>query len=464
MLSSITLSDKRRTMIFINIVITCIALTMLATALSTALPAIASDLSIDMTTGQWLTSGYSLAMGIVMPLTAFLITRFPTKKLYVSGLLLALVGLVLCATATNFPMMMFARVLQATGNGILTSMAQVILLTIYPPEKRGSIMGWYGLSLSAAPVVAPTIAGIIVDLSNWRMIFYVVMVIVVISLIWALKVFDNVLDVSVKKFDVVSFVLSAIGFSGLTLGIGNIGTYSFMSFNSGGMLCIGLVALIIFALRQFKLSQPFLDLRVFKNKEYTMSVVGSMLLYLVMMGSTMILPLYIQTILGKSATLSGLVALPGSLVMAFISPIAGKMYDKLGMKLLTIVGALFLTFSNLGMFFINEQTSVIVAGLLNALRCAAIGCLMMPFVTWGSSKVPQHLMAHGTALLTSLRTIAGAIGTAIFVSLMHNIASHSQVGSTLANEMHGLNMTFLIMSGISVLLLVIGLSIKKESR
>ncbi|QCI87189.1 multidrug efflux MFS transporter [Vagococcus zengguangii] len=451
-------------MIFINIVITCIALTMLATALSTALPAIASDLSIDMTTGQWLTSGYSLAMGIVMPLTAFLITRFPTKKLYVSGLLLALVGLVLCATATNFPMMMFARVLQATGNGILTSMAQVILLTIYPPEKRGSIMGWYGLSLSAAPVVAPTIAGIIVDLSNWRMIFYVVMVIVVISLIWALKVFDNVLDVSVKKFDVVSFVLSAIGFSGLTLGIGNIGTYSFMSFNSGGMLCIGLVALIIFALRQFKLSQPFLDLRVFKNKEYTMSVVGSMLLYLVMMGSTMILPLYIQTILGKSATLSGLVALPGSLVMAFISPIAGKMYDKLGMKLLTIVGALFLTFSNLGMFFINEQTSVIVAGLLNALRCAAIGCLMMPFVTWGSSKVPQHLMAHGTALLTSLRTIAGAIGTAIFVSLMHNIASHSQVGSTLANEMHGLNMTFLIMSGISVLLLVIGLSIKKESR
>nr|WP_246032321.1 MDR family MFS transporter [Vagococcus zengguangii] len=463
-MSSITLSDKRRTMIFINIVITCIALTMLATALSTALPAIASDLSIDMTTGQWLTSGYSLAMGIVMPLTAFLITRFPTKKLYVSGLLLALVGLVLCATATNFPMMMFARVLQATGNGILTSMAQVILLTIYPPEKRGSIMGWYGLSLSAAPVVAPTIAGIIVDLSNWRMIFYVVMVIVVISLIWALKVFDNVLDVSVKKFDVVSFVLSAIGFSGLTLGIGNIGTYSFMSFNSGGMLCIGLVALIIFALRQFKLSQPFLDLRVFKNKEYTMSVVGSMLLYLVMMGSTMILPLYIQTILGKSATLSGLVALPGSLVMAFISPIAGKMYDKLGMKLLTIVGALFLTFSNLGMFFINEQTSVIVAGLLNALRCAAIGCLMMPFVTWGSSKVPQHLMAHGTALLTSLRTIAGAIGTAIFVSLMHNIASHSQVGSTLANEMHGLNMTFLIMSGISVLLLVIGLSIKKESR
>ncbi|WP_241856735.1 MDR family MFS transporter [Vagococcus xieshaowenii] len=437
---------------------------MLATALTTALPAIVSDLSIDMTMGQWLTSGYSLAMGIVMPLTAFLITRFPTKKLYISGLLLALIGLLLCATATNFPMMMFARVLQATGNGILTSMAQVILLTIYPPEKRGAIMGWYGLSLSAAPVVAPTLAGMIVDLWNWRMIFYVVMVVVVISLIWAWKVFDNVLEISVKSFDVSSFALSAIGFSGITLGIGNLGTYSLASFNAGGMLLIGILALVIFARRQFKLAQPFLDLRVFKNKEYTMSVIGSMLLYLVMMGSTMILPLYIQTILGKSATVSGLVVLPGSLVMAFISPIAGKMYDKMGMKVLTIIGASCLTLSNAGMFFVTDQTSIIVSGVLNALRCAAIGCLMMPFVTWGSSNVPKQLMAHGTALLTSLRTISGAIGTAVFVSVMHNIASHSNLGSQTINEMHGLNMTFLIMSGISVFLLVMGLTMKNKTK
>ena len=164
------ITERKRLLIFLNIVISCIASSMLSTALTAALPAIVADLKISVTTGQWLTSGYSLAMGVMMPLTAFLITRFPTRRLYLAGLLLSISGLVVCVIAPNFSVMMLARILQAGGNGILTAMSQVLILSMFPAENRGSAMGWYGLSVGAAPVIAPTLAGIIVDCFSWRAI------------------------------------------------------------------------------------------------------------------------------------------------------------------------------------------------------------------------------------------------------------------------------------------------------
>lgn len=128
-----------------------------------------SDFHISATIGQWLTSGYTLAMAIIMPLTAFLINRFPTKRLYCASIAIFIVGVILSAIAVDFPMMMIGRVIQATGNGMYATMGQVIILSIYPPEKRGGAMGWYGLSSGAAPVLAPTLAGILVDISSWRM-------------------------------------------------------------------------------------------------------------------------------------------------------------------------------------------------------------------------------------------------------------------------------------------------------
>ena len=186
------LSEKKRSLIFVNIIISCVASAMLITALTTALPAVASDLKISLATGQWLTSGYSLVMGMMMPLTAFLITRFPTKKLYLTGLGISLAGLLLCAVAPNFGIVMIARGLQAIGNGITASMGQVIILTIYPPEKRGTAMGWYGLSTGAAPAFAPVLAGVIVDTLGWRAIFYCSFVVFAVAFLWAMYSFVDV--------------------------------------------------------------------------------------------------------------------------------------------------------------------------------------------------------------------------------------------------------------------------------
>lgn len=464
MSDAIQITKKKRTLIFINIIITCIATSMLATALTTALPVMIEDFGVSVTTGQWLTSGYSLAMGVIMPLTAFLINRVPTRKLYLTAIISNILGLVLCVIAPNFPILMCGRVLQACGNGILTSMAQVIILSIFPEEQKGSAMGWYGLSVGAAPVIAPTLAGILVDSYGWKMIFYAAIAIMLISFVFSLFTFDNVLDTAKKKFDVLSFVISAFAFGGITLGVGNLGSYPFVSVHVLLMLAIGAAAAVLFVYRQLHMNEPFLELRILKNKEYTISVIGSMLLYLVMMGSSIILPLYVQTIMGYSATTSGLVALPGSLIMAIISPFAGKIYDKIGMKLLFVTGAFCMILSNLGMVFISMQTSIWLAAVYNAIRCVSIGCLMMPIVTWGTSCISKNNTAHATALLTSLRTIAGAIGSAIFVGIMTFVADHSTVSYGDNAQIHGLNITFLAMSLGSAVLLIIGIfGVKKKS-
>ena len=456
------LTDKKRTLILINIIITCFASSMMSTALTCALPQIISELNISASTGQWLSSGYSLCMGIIIPITAFLITRFPTKKLYLSALGTFIIGLALSIFSNSFEILMISRILQACGNGILSSMAQVVLLSIYPPQKRGSVLGWYGLSLTAAPVISPTISGVLIDVFNWKSVFVLPLIIVCISYVSAVFSFDDVLETSKKKFDVYSFILSIFAFGGVSLGIGNITTYGFMNTFVLVPLVLSLVASILFINRQLNSAQPFLELRTFQNKAFTISVVGSMLLFFIVMGASALLPLYVQSVLGYSATVSGLVTLPGSLVLAIMSPVSGNLYDKFGMKKLFIAGSILLMLSSFGMYFITIETPIVVSALLNIVRQFATGCLFMPFVTYGSSNMKKEYTAHATALLTSLRTIAGAIGMSVFIGIMSSY--NSTTLSAVESSMKGVNLAFLFMGIGSIVLLCIALfGFKKDT-
>ncbi len=458
------LTDKQRKYIFICIIITCVAGSFLATAITTALPSIMVELNIDASLGQWLTSGYSLAQGIVLPLTAFLFTRFSSKKLYISAISITLLGLLMAAEANSFGMLMFSRILQASGNGILYAMAQVILLTIYPPERQGTVMGWYGLSIGGATVAAPIIGGVIVDVINWRAIFYLTFFIFFINFILAIKVFEDVLENRIVKFDIFSFVLSGIAFAGITLGIGNIGVYPFISTSVLGVLVIGIFATIVFVVRQYRLADPFLDLSVLKNKSFVIAVIGSMILYAIILGPAVIMPLYIQNILEKSATITGLVMLPGSVAMMLINPFSGKMYDKVGIKLLYIVGSIMMLISNLGMSFLSVDTTIWVATFFNTTRNVAIACLMMPLVTWSIGNVEESQKAHGSAVLSALRAIAAALGAAVFLNIMNYIAKNGDVPMSKVALIQGSNAAYLGMSLLSILMLVIGVFFIDEKK
>ena len=450
-------------MIFLCLVVSGISSSVLSTAMTTALPGVVEYFGISTSVGQWITSVYSLAMGMIMPLTAFLITRFPTKRLYLTGIGAFIAGLLVSIFAGDFALMMVGRVLQACGNGVLMTAAQVVIMTIYPIKKRGTMMGTYGLATTAAPVVAPTIAGLMIDAFGWKSIFYVSLVIMILSFIISCIVFDDVLELQDKKFDVVSFVESIVAFGGVTLGIGNLSTFGILSIEAGVPLLLGAVVCVFFVTRQCRLEKPFLDVKILVNRNYAVSVISSMVLYLVMMGSSVMMPLYVQSVMGYSAVVSGLVTLPGSLATALVSPFAGKLYDEIGIKKIFVAGAAALVISNIGMFFLSMEMPLWTAAALNVIRNISIGSLMMPLLTWGTSNVHPTKMADASSLLTSLRTIAGSIGSAVFVGIMTMVAASSAETYGDNAMMHGMNMSFFWMAvGAAVLLLIAVFAVREK--
>lgn len=422
------LTEKKRNGIFITILVSCIACGMLSTALTTALPQMMKDFGVNSSTGQWMTSIYSLVMGIFTLAAPFLMKRIPTRKLYLFLLLLFMAGLLLSAATSVYWIMMAGRILQAAANGVMVAQGQVILLTIFPEEKRGSVMGIYGLAIGAAPVIAPTLAGVIVDLAGWRMIFFAVLAVTLASFVMAIFTFADVLENSAAKLDTLSLGLCSVGVCGLLLGAGNMGNASFFSVQVLLPLAVGAAGTWGFAYRQLHMPDPFMELRILKVRKYRTAVIASMLLYATVIASSVLLPLYIQSVRGYSATVSALVTMPGAVATALISPLSGKLYDKSGMKGLFLGGALMLVVSNAGMIFLNGQFPLLLIGALNVIRCVGVGCLMMPFVTWGMSGLDPKYTSHGTALLTSLRTVAGSFGSAVFVAVVNIAASAAASG------------------------------------
>ncbi len=457
-------TGKQRTLIFLCLVVSGIASSILSTAMTTALPNVTAYFGISTSVGQWVTSGYSLAMGMIMPLTAFLITRFPTRKLYLSGIGIFIAGLLLSIFSANFGIMMAGRVMQACGNGILMTAAQVIILTVYPVEKKGTMMGTYGLATTAAPVIAPTIAGLMIDAFGWKSIFYVALVIMAVSFAISALVFKDVLELQDKRFDFISFVQSIAAFGGITLGIGNISSFGLISVEGGLPLLVGAVVCVFFVIRQCSLEKPFLDVKILGSRNYSVSVIASMVLYLVMMGSSVMMPLYVQSVMGYSAVVSGLVTLPGSLATAVVSPFAGRLYDKMGIKKIFVAGAAALVVSNIGMFFFSMSTPLWAAAGLNVIRNISIGSLMMPLLTWGTGNVHPGKVADASSLLTSFRTIAGSIGSAVFVGIMTVVSENSADVYGEGAMMHGMNVSFLWMAVGAFVLFLIAVFAVKEKR
>ena len=239
--------------IFAALLIGAIISSLLQTSLTTALPAIMNEFKISAATGQWITSAYTLSMGIMIPVSPFLLRRFKTKFVSLGVIGAIIIGLVLAALSTNFTMLLIGRIIQGLATGVLLSMVQVVILTIYPAEKRGTMMGIYGLAACAAPVVAPTITGILIDLISWRAIFVIGFVIVIFDFVLLAVVMKNVLPNEIQSFDTFSMLLCTIGFCGILIGCGNFGSYQFFSANVAVPLLVGIVSLILFSIRQLKM-------------------------------------------------------------------------------------------------------------------------------------------------------------------------------------------------------------------
>ncbi|MDO7908295.1 DHA2 family efflux MFS transporter permease subunit [Paenibacillus sp. JX-17] len=390
------------------------------TALNVALSDLINLLHITPATAQWLTTAYLLTLGILVPVSGMLLQCFTTRQLFIAAVSFSIVGTFIAAIAPNFELLLIARVVQAIGTGLLLPLMFNTILVIFPPEKRGAAMGVIGLVIMVAPAVGPTIAGLLIQNLSWHWIFWLSLPFLLISLIFGIVSMQNIGEPTRPRFDLLSILLSTLGFGGIVFGFSSAGE------GEGGWtserviisLIVGVVALIAFAIRQLTMKQPMMNLRAFR---YPMFTVGTMLVLVCMMvilSSMLILPLYLQQGMGKTAFQAGLLLLPGGIINGIMSPIMGRLFDKFGPKWLVIPGLIII--GVILWFFSSISLTTTVAVIIVLHTCLMIGVSMvfMPGQTNGLNQLPPEYYPHGTAIMNTLQQVAGAIGTAVAVSIL----------------------------------------------
>ncbi|HGZ4812767.1 TPA: DHA2 family efflux MFS transporter permease subunit [Staphylococcus aureus] len=388
------------------------------TLLNVALPKINTEFNISASTGQWLMTGFMLVNGILIPITAYLFNKYSYRKLFLVALVLFTIGSLICAISMNFPIMMVGRVLQAIGAGVLMPLGSIVIITIYPPEKRGAAMGTMGIAMILAPAIGPTLSGYIVQNYHWNVMFYGMFIIGIIAILVGFVWFKLYQYTTNPKADIPGIIFSTIGFGALLYGFSEAGNKGWGSVEIETMFAIGIIFIILFVIRELRMKSPMLNLEVLKFPTFTLTTIINMVVMLSLYGGMILLPIYLQNLRGFSALDSGLLLLPGSLIMGLLGPFAGKLLDTIGLKPLAIFGIAVMTYATWELTKLNMDTPYMTIMGIYVLRSFGMAFIMMPMVTAAINALPGRLASHGNAFLNTMRQLAGSIGTAILVTVM----------------------------------------------
>ncbi|MET4563315.1 DHA2 family lincomycin resistance protein-like MFS transporter [Lysinibacillus parviboronicapiens] len=389
------------------------------TALNMAFAQLIVDFNTDASTIQWLTTGYLLTLGILVPLSGFLMQRFTTRHLFIVSLLFSIIGTGVSAISPTFAVLLTGRIIQAIGAAIILPLMMQVVLMIYPINQRGAAMGKIGLVIIFAPAIGPTIAGFVMEHFSWHYIFLMSLPFLFISFILGLKFVQNVSDVHPVKFDVLSIILSTIGFGGVVYGFsisGKLGT--FISAEVMVAIGIGAIGIILFCLRQFKMDQPMLNLKVFSFPMYNIGLLMVILVHMTILATMVLLPIYLQNILLLAPMIAGLSLLPGGVINAFMAVASGHIFDRFGPRVMVPVGLLLEIVALFALRTIDANTSVYFIVVFHILMFIGISLASMPAQTNGLNQLPRHLYPDGTAFMNTLQQVAGAIGTAVSITIM----------------------------------------------
>ncbi|MFC6274326.1 MDR family MFS transporter [Levilactobacillus tangyuanensis] len=447
------------------------------TILSTAYPTLMKAFDVSTSTVQWLTTGFLLVNGIMIPISAWLLTTVSTKWLYIAAMSTFLLGTVLCWTAISFPMLLIGRLVQAVGVGVSMPLLQTMMLTIFPANQRGTAMGLAGIVIGLAPAIGPTLSGWVIDNWTWRDLFGMIVPIVAIVVIASFWIMRSVLETHKEPLDFISVILSTIGFGSMLYGFSSVGDDGWGSAIVLSTLAIGAVFVGLFIWRQLVMDEPFLNFRVYKSREFTVSAILSSVVNMAMVGVEMVIPLYLQMVKGMSAFHSGLTLLAGALMMGIMSPITGRAFDRFGAKRLAVMGMFLLTLGTLPFVWITKDTATIYIVLLYAIRMFGIAMVMMPATTAGMNALPLNMISHGTAVNNTQRQVASSVGTAILISVLTNVtkgsmpAKHvlttnplSYANSAINATLSGYHAAFWIAIGFSFIALIIAFFLKGKNR
>ena len=386
------------------------------TLLSPALPVIMGDMSVDATTVQWLTSGYSLVEAIIIPLSAYLMGRFGTRRLFIGGLCIFGAGTVLAACAPLFIFLLLGRMLQASATGFVMPMVFTVMLLIFPREKRGAAMGLVSLVIGFAPAVGPSVSGVLVETIGWRALFVVVAVIAALIVIGAFASLKDRGDFERTTFDKASVLLSSFGLLSLLYGLSSITSSENVALNLA-MIAAGAVLMFFFVRRQTKLPVPFLRVQVLKTRNYRTTVIIVACFQAGLVGTGVLLPIFLQNLLGATPLQTGLIMLPGAVIGAITAMLAGRLFDKLGVRRLTVPGTLIACVGAAGLVAFNLGTPLPFVVCVYTLLALGLEFTMTPLNTWGINSLDNRVIQHASATSNTINQISASLGTAILVSL-----------------------------------------------
>ena len=412
------------------------------TIMGVALPKLMEALDISAAAGQWLTTAFLLTMSIVIPITGMLIQRFATRALFIAAMSLFTAGTLISAIAPGFTVLLLGRVVQACGTAIMMPLLMTTVVTLVPAGQRGRLMGRISIVIAVAPALGPTLSGLILELDNWRLLFFTVLPIAAAALVLGILRLPNVGEQRRVRIDALSVLLSVVGFGGIVYGLSAVGEQA-----SGGETLppwaptlIGILSLALFVWRQLRLQREdraLLDLRTFAHRPFALSVLLFVFSAAALFGSLILLPIYVQNVLGFSTLGSGLVLLPGGLVMGILGPVVGRIVDRSGARTALVPGTIVTAIALWCMALFTDTTSIWQVLATHLALSVGLAGVFTPLFAVSLGSLPGRLASYGSATIATVQQVAGAAGTALFVTVM-TLVSTAAAGSPEAVDPHAL--------------------------
>ncbi len=440
------------------------------TALGVALPDIMAQLNIEPSTGQWLNTSYMLTMAVIIPATGFLLQRFSTRRMYIFAMGMFTIGTFTAAISQDFSVLLLGRIFQASGNAVMMPLMMTTLMLLVPENLRGRINGNVALVMSSAPALGPAFSGLILSFLDWRWLFWIMLPIAGVVLILGALNITNASEPRKIPIDSLSVVLSALGFSGLVFGLSSFADASRGTALVSPWIPLGLGAIIFiwFVFRQRKLQRTdaaLLDLRTFRSRSFTEAIAILGLMMLILFGSGILIPIYVQSVLGATPLMTGLIMLPGGLAMGLMGPMIGRIYDRVGPRKLVLPGSIAVSIAFWLMVTFNQNTSIWFVFACYTVMTLGLAFLFTPLFAFSLSSVPPQLYSHASATIGTIQQLAGAAGTALFITVMTVISVNlSQLGvPDLTATTQGMQAAFMTGAVASLGVVAIAAFIKKPA-
>jgi MFS transporter, DHA2 family, lincomycin resistance protein len=393
------------------------------TIMGVALPHLMKDLGIPANAAQWLTTAFMLTMAVVIPITGYLLQRLNTRPVFILAMSLFSAGTLISALAPGFAFLVLGRIVQASGTAIMMPLLMTTVMNLVPPESRGRTMGNISIVISVAPAIGPTISGLILSTFSWRWLFLLVLPIALAALALGASRIKNVTVPTTAPIDILSIFLSAVGFGGFVYGLSGLGDAALNPpvISPWIPLAVGAAVIALFVIRQIQLQKQdraLLDLRTLEIRVFAIATVMMSILMMSMFGVFILLPLYLQNVLGLSTLQTGLMLLPGGLIMGLCAPTVGRLFDKYGPAPLIIPGSLILCTVMWALTFVQQDTPVWALLIAHVALSIGLALMFTPLFTVSLGSLPPRLYSHGSAMIGTTQQVAGAAGTALFVAIL----------------------------------------------